>query len=71
VVIPEASVHASIPAFTQSGTGGPSQVLAPRETICPAFRAIGIPPDPKEAHNSHTCAVEIRFHRDLRGVLLI
>jgi antirestriction protein ArdC len=25
----------------------------------------------KEAHNSHTCAVEIRFHGDQRGVLLI
>jgi hypothetical protein len=46
-------------------------VLAPRTIICPAFRAIGIPPDPKGAHNSHTCTVEIMFHRDLRGVLLI
>jgi hypothetical protein len=32
---------------------------------------IGIPPDPKKAHNSHTCAVEIRFHGDWGGVLLI
>ena len=37
----------------------------------PAFRAIRIPPGPKEAHDSHTGAVDIRFHRDLRGVLLI
>jgi hypothetical protein len=38
--------------------------------ICRAFRAI-INPCPKPAHNSHTCAAEIRLHRDLRGVLLI
>ena len=36
-----------------------------------ALSANVIPLDPKEAHNLHTYALEIKFHRDLRVVLLI
>ena len=38
----------------------PTQRIS-RATICPAFQATGILPDPEPAHNSHTCAVEISF----------
>jgi alpha-acetolactate decarboxylase len=36
-----------------------------------ALNVVGYLLTRKGAHNSHTCAVEIRVHRDLTGVLLM
>jgi len=43
----------------------------PARNDLPCFRAMGILPGPKQAHNSHTCAVEVRFYSYSRGLSLM
>ena len=50
-------------ASSDAQQAGTSQAYKAGQSAGGAWESvkIGIPPGPKEAHNSHTCAVKIRF----------